>query len=1112
MTEKLDIVINANTDRAREGVTKLIEAFKRTESALSKLRTLIAKTVTSNNNLSTSFEKTAQSAAGIVDVNGKIIQSFKGVDNAIAKQTELNIGLVNTISKVLGEFRNTALVLETDVVGAYKKASIAAKQFTQETIKIVPTIRAVAKETQSLGINIAGNVVSNYAKANVASKQFDSSLTRLSQTISKVRNDTRMLGVETDANLIRNFAKTNQVAQAAIQPIGRLGKEYQVLRANILKTSSAVDKMRNLNTMQRWFNSASRGAKSFVGNLRIAETVMRAFSIAIVYSGYSILRWLKNTGDVASNFLGFRNAIQVATGSLENANNQMQFAIGVAREFKIDVTSTTKAYSKFVNAVALSADPTKSMTENIAEANEQFRALAQVGRVLNLSKQALSGMFLAIEQMASKGFVSLEELRRQLGEHLPGAVSLAAKSWGRYLERTISVAEFMKMVEKRTVETSKFLKVFTEDLKEMTQPLVAQSLLKSSAAFDDLNTSITLLAAAMGTFFQPVFVAFANSMNAIVKVMIRMFPVSEHLISSLEKKVEVYEKLSTSTQTFSSEIAEATDQIERLKKELKEPTDLMEYFAENTGMASVALIGMTGAAGGALTAIRLLGIGIYKWIITPIITVLGYAKRIAAFLLILARLHPVISIITAVGTAIYFMKDKIADAISVFPGFSKGAKTATVALKELNEEVEETRLDKLKFAFDDALKVKDPTGFVALTSKIEYQSEALKINEINLQKSLATYKAMINTMNNSGVEQSKFTEVLSIQNKEIQKWANAVNLSRKNLLALNDALQLSQASQNKSFTLFNQTKEALEEEIKKLRLGNIEYERRQNLLAGMPQYQANEIAMLRKKVELMKEENRETKKKNDSEIQTIIPSTPVDIQHQKYLDNLNKQKDSLDQSLMTELEIQNAYFIKQTNLLNEWHSRNIGSKVEYYTTLQKLTEQHAKRVKDIQEQGIKEQNQFAIQAARTIQSIFADFLFDPFEDGLKGMFDSTVTMMRKIAAQIAAQQLLMSGANFLQGAGAGSWLGGAVGDFLSGLGARADGGPVAANVPYIVGEREPEIFVPKRPGTVVPSSEIGQKIVQTLNFNIGGSVDNRSLQQIQTSVAVATSVASRRNT
>ncbi len=53
-----------------------------------------------------------------------------------------------------------------------------------------------------------------------------------------------------------------------------------------------------------------------------------------------------------------------------------------------------------------------------------------------------------------------------------------------------------------------------------------------------------------------------------------------------------------------------------------------------------------------------------------------------------------------------------------------------------------------------------------------------------------------------------------------------------------------------------------------------------------------------------------------------------------------------------------------------------------------------------------------------------------------------------------------------------------------GLTARAEGGPVASGMPYMVGEQGPEMFVPKESGSIVPNGAGGGGVV----ININGSV------------------------
>lgn len=67
------------------------------------------------------------------------------------------------------------------------------------------------------------------------------------------------------------------------------------------------------------------------------------------------------------------------------------------------------------------------------------------------------------------------------------------------------------------------------------------------------------------------------------------------------------------------------------------------------------------------------------------------------------------------------------------------------------------------------------------------------------------------------------------------------------------------------------------------------------------------------------------------------------------------------------------------------------------------------------------------------------------------------------------------------------------------LGARAEGGPVSAGAPYIVGERGPELMVPGMSGTVVPNNALrsmggaAPSITIVQNMSFGSDVDRATL-------------------
>lgn len=81
-------------------------------------------------------------------------------------------------------------------------------------------------------------------------------------------------------------------------------------------------------------------------------------------------------------------------------------------------------------------------------------------RAIGATPQQTQGALLALEQMISKGVVSMEELRRQLGNALPGAFEIGAKAMN------MTTAEFNKFVKEGKMISSVFVPKFIKALKE----------------------------------------------------------------------------------------------------------------------------------------------------------------------------------------------------------------------------------------------------------------------------------------------------------------------------------------------------------------------------------------------------------------------------------------------------------------------------------------------------------------------------------------------------------------------------------------------------------------------------------------------------------------------
>jgi hypothetical protein len=115
--------------------------------------------------------------------------------------------------------------------------------------------------------------------------------------------------------------------------------------------------------------------------------------------------------------------------------------------------------------------------------------------------------------------------------------------------------------------------------------------------------------------------------------------------------------------------------------------------------------------------------------------------------------------------------------------------------------------------------------------------------------------------------------------------------------------------------------------------------------------------------------------------------------------------------------------------------------------------------------------------AEKFKTIFTDSFSTAFTDfimGTKSAGDAFKSFAQSVIQQIIkieAQKLATSLFSDSGGSGGGGW-GAAFSSIIGGL-FKADGGPVNANRPYIVGERGPEMFLPSVSGSIVPNHSLG---------------------------------------
>lgn len=122
----------------------------------------------------------------------------------------------------------------------------------------------------------------------------------------------------------------------------------------------------------------------------------------------------------------------------------------------------------------------------------------------------------------------------------------------------------------------------------------------------------------------------------------------------------------------------------------------------------------------------------------------------------------------------------------------------------------------------------------------------------------------------------------------------------------------------------------------------------------------------------------------------------------------------------------------------------------------------------------------ADQAARNMQTAFADFLFNPFDQRMGGMVKSFANALQRMAAEQAASRVFKLLGDAADEGGAL----GAIGSALGFGGNRANGGRVLPGRAYEVGEIDREWFIPDSAGQIVTERDMAGAGRVSQVFNI----------------------------
>lgn len=248
------------------------------------------------------------------------------------------------------------------------------------------------------------------------------------------------------------IGKTLATKLAAIAKARDAEEKAQVMRrTEAFKTASAIAQAEEKNriafqkSVEAYKAQTFRAkASAFIGNAASGVGSQIASFAAPVALAFGLKQFTKESVNADIAYQKILKTLEAASGSTEQAASDFEFLRETGRKTGATVVEIGADFAKF-NYAAREAGLTAKETRRI------FSAFSSAGASFGLSGDQQGRILKALEQMLSKGRVSMEELRQQLGDSLPGAVNLFARAMG------VSNAKLFEMIEAGDVMTSEVL-------------------------------------------------------------------------------------------------------------------------------------------------------------------------------------------------------------------------------------------------------------------------------------------------------------------------------------------------------------------------------------------------------------------------------------------------------------------------------------------------------------------------------------------------------------------------------------------------------------------------------------------------------------------------------
>lgn len=220
-----------------------------------------------------------------------------------------------------------------------------------------------------------------------------------------------------------------------------------------------------------------RNANQVKAAFRSIQMQVLSMAAALGAGGLGFAELISRMKDTAKETSRVQTALKnVSDGAVGYASN-VQFLAEMSRKYGLEINNTTAAFAKFTAAASAAGMP-------MQEQRKIFESMSRAVTAFGLSADDSNGVFLALSQMMSKGKISSEELRLQMGERLPIAMQAMAKAAGT------TVAGLDDLLKAGKLMSADVLPKFAEALNEMLPNVDTDNL---STSLNKLSNTFTNL-------------------------------------------------------------------------------------------------------------------------------------------------------------------------------------------------------------------------------------------------------------------------------------------------------------------------------------------------------------------------------------------------------------------------------------------------------------------------------------------------------------------------------------------------------------------------------------------------------------------------------------------